>query len=232
MSEITSSVCHTAAFLHNDCYVLSSALLPYSRQFIALASFFKEVSSPTKEQKQELRRWFFYTTVCQSFMNGSLSNVRSIFNAFDYYVKGERENAIDYDVIKLPTLFKFKVSFNSALSNFMMITQIRNRLISSPELINSTQVFYYRLFSRPSAYFPVLDKSEKAFFKGLASSNNSLFLSDNDLSAFYLTETLLRMYYNGDFEGFDNERTAYLLAGEKELLEDCGLRVEDNRPNQ
>lgn len=230
LNEITSSVCRTAAFLHNDCYVLSSALLPYSRQFIALASFFKEVPTPTEEQKQELRRWFFYTTVCQSFMNGSLSNVRSIFNAFDNYVKGDRDSASDYEVVKLPAVFKFKVSFNSALSNFMMITQIRKRLISSPKLISSTHISYYRLFSCPSAYFPVLDKSEKAFFNGLATRNNSLFLSDNDLNVFFLTEALLSMYYKGDVEGFDNKRTALLLGGEKELLEDCGLKVEDNRP--
>lgn len=228
LDEIASSVCHAAAFLHNDCYVLSSALLPYSRQFIALASFFMEVPSPTEKQKQELRRWFFYTTVCQSFMNGSLSNVRSIFNAFDNYVKGNREDASDYDVIKLPSVFKFKVSFNSALSNFLMITQIRKRLISSPKLVDSKQVYYFKLFSRPSAYFPLIDKSEKAFFKELATRNNTLFKSDNNLSSFYLTEKMLTMYHNGDLDGFDDERTAYLLDGERELLEDCGLDVESN----
>lgn len=227
LDDISSCVCRTAAFLHDECYVLSSKLLPYSRQFIAISSFFKDNLSPTLYQKQELRRWFFYTTVNQSFMNGSLSNVRNIFNAFESFVRGERNLAGDYSSVKLPISFKFKVSSKSALSNFLMITQIRKRVIMSPGGTSSCTSFsYYKLFSRPSAYFPIIDRNDKYVFKGLLSRDVFCFSSNIDLRSLYLTETMLDLYHRGDYDGFDKERTAVLIQGERELLEACSIIVE------
>ena len=42
LHEIEQDIKHTVEFLHDECYVLSSQLIPYVKQLIAIAGFFKE----------------------------------------------------------------------------------------------------------------------------------------------------------------------------------------------
>ncbi len=223
--EITSCICRTAEFLHDECLVLTDKLLPYSRQFIALSSFFKGVMIPSEQQKNELKRWFYYTSACQSFMNGSLSNVRAIFNKFNSYIKGDCNEAGNYGTIKLQSGFNFRVSSKSALSDFLMLTQIHKRIQVSPKLRNVKSVSYHRLFTRPSGYFPLLTTDDKSILGRIMSNNDLIFEPDVLLCEFYLTDTMLDLYRAGDIDGFDRERTMALIKGEKDLLESCGFTV-------
>lgn len=109
------AVSNTARFLHEECFVANAALLPYKNQFLTLSLFFKNGYGSSYERK-ELRRWFFYTTIKESFQNGSLSNVRSIVRRFMEFVDGAKPTAIDYDSIEIVNpLFK-RINMRSAKS--------------------------------------------------------------------------------------------------------------------
>ena len=79
---------------------------------------------PTSEEKQELRRWFFYTSYQQVFMNSSLSIVRSVFKRFGAFVRHEKETAFDYKEVDPIINMDSRFSLSSAKIDFLMLAEI------------------------------------------------------------------------------------------------------------
>lgn len=127
MPLLEKDLTRAVEFLYNRCGVINYRLLPYNRQLIALAAFFKEKQHPTEDELIEMERWFFYTTYQQTFLNGSLGNVRSVFRRFDEYLQGKVSTAIDYRKIDIDGQLDFKYSSASAQSNFIALCQILMR---------------------------------------------------------------------------------------------------------
>ena len=50
-----------AEFLHNECGIISSAMIPYARQWVILAGAFKEKKNLSESDKLELKKWVYYT---------------------------------------------------------------------------------------------------------------------------------------------------------------------------
>lgn len=161
MPEIRRTVLETARFLHDECYVLSSQLLPYSRQFIELSHFFSKVKQPTTEQIQELKKWFFYTTKTQAFLNGSLSNTRMIHKRLDDYINGKSPVATRYEPVESIDDFSFKFSMRSAISSFVMLTQIQNYIKNNPDMKDISYRGYYTLDASPLGRLPLLASSDR-----------------------------------------------------------------------
>ncbi len=221
--DITNTIVRTAEFLHNKCFVLSSSLLPYSRQFVALSWFFKEHYEASLSQERELVRWFYYTTVKQSFMNGSLTNVRAIFNNFDYFIKGKSETAAIYEPVAMPREYTFRFSSKSALSNLVILLQIIKKK-NQPSLLTAKSISYFSFCSSPVGYFPVLYEEEKSFLSDLKYSTPLLFNADRaKLDSFLLSESCLLAFWNGDVALFEEERSRLLNQFGREFLESLSL---------
>ena len=124
------------SFLRNYCGVLSSKLLPYSKQLLALVWVFKDGDVRDSKRLKELRRWFFYTTYTQTFMNGALQHIRSVHNRLEVFILGQSSTAFDYEPLSLPS-FSLRFSSRSAQARFLALSIIGSLLdmgVSSEEI--------------------------------------------------------------------------------------------------
>lgn len=221
LQEAGEDILRTVEFLYRDCFVLSSELLPYKKQLIALTSFFKEHKHPTIEQLSELKKWFFYTTYQQSFLSSSLSNVRALFSRFEQFVKGENETAIDYEPIEFTDLFDFKFRLNSARANFLVLSQIYHavKFISLDEMEYGG---YMKMKSAaPEARIPYLTHSDRITLDTIL--KNRIVYEDVNINRFALTPEMIQQIASNNMRGFRELRAAYLVDIEKEFLNSLGL---------
>ena len=220
LHEIEQDIKHTVEFLHDECYVLSSQLIPYVKQLIAIAGFFKEHKSPSKEQKMELKRWFFYTTYDQTFLNSSLTIVREIFRRFEEYIKGEKETAIDYKPIRMDKELNFRFSLSSARTDLLLLAQIRNyaciKKVNRLEYLGQRKLYG----SNPIGvipFFTLEDKEEIFNFenKGIRDRNSYSLNFENyqDIK---------------EQDNFLSQRGKILLKLEKELLESVNIKIQSS----
>lgn len=223
--EIKSDIYNTIQFLHDDCNVISSKLLPYVKQLIALTWFFKEHKKPTIEQKKELKKWFFYTSYNQSFLNGSLTIVRTLFRRFEKFVFGESNTAIDYEEVKIGLdSLKFRYTSGSALSNLMIISIVAKYLSLNPE----EQVVYCDPIKfngdDPRGVVPYFNTDDRS--KVIAMPLNDLQFQ----SSYAISPEMVMALRNKDIKKFCELRGEMILTLEKELLASVGLSYSLDNP--
>lgn len=90
VASITKRALFDAAmFLRDHVGVPSGKLLPYSGQFVPLSEFFRLNRSPTPEQKDLLRRWFWATSFSGWFASINSTSMREIVEEFRRLARGE-----------------------------------------------------------------------------------------------------------------------------------------------
>lgn len=229
LRAVKNDVTKAVTFLYNDCGVISYKLLPYTKQLFAIAAFFKEKPEPTAEQKNELKRWFFYTTYKQTFMNSSLTNVRNVFNRFESFINEEKETAIEYDPIVIDYRLDFIFKPASALSDFIILNQINKRRQSTPIEALSYSGEFSQFGKKPASAIALLSSSDKSeIMKMIKHEDYSLspdlsFLSDEIIESMRSkkVETLIRLRKNL----LVTETKDFLRSLEIQLKED--LEVEE-----
>lgn len=227
LPEIKDAIIKSVDFLYHECHVLSSKLLPYTKQLIALTWYFKEEKTAKKADIEELKKWFFYTTYTQAFQNSSLSNVRFIFKRFEAFIFGTKETAFDYEPIVLNYLFDFKFKINSAKTDFMLLAFINHYLRFS-----STSDLYYNGYFKiienaPECYFIYLNDEDRSllnncFQKG---ANNLSIESFEIYQKYILNSNMLYAYWNNDYNLFKELRKLAILECERDLLQQVGIQV-------
>lgn len=223
LNEIKIDIKRTIEFLYYNCYVLSSDLLPYTKQLIALASFFKEHKMPSEWQKEELKKWFFYTTYQQSFVNSSLSNVRNLFRRFEEFVKGEKTTAIDYVPIEFIKNFDFKFKINTARASFLLLSQIYHyiKFVSLDKL--NYDGFMKMKSPAPEAIIPYLMREDRYI---LDSIFNGKVVNEN-LEKYILTPEMVQLIQANRIEEFRMQRAALLQKLESDFLHSMGIEVKN-----
>lgn len=208
-------------FLHDDCGVLSYKHLPYSRQLLAICAFFAIKKKYSKDDLQELKKWFFYTTAQQSFQNGSLGNVRPIFTRFDEFLKGEKSTAIDYEEVELDTDFEFTYSNSSALSNLIAMCQV----LRAKELSNK-EIRYYGDFKflkkKPAYTFVMLYPDDKQKLNKLKKKNGG---NQVKLEHLILTDEMVNCLIRKQYTRFAALRKKAFADMVTERLEKLGIKV-------
>lgn len=222
LSNVKEDLIKSVEFLNQSCYVLSSKLLPYTKQLIALTWFFKEVKKPDQAKLNELKRWFFYTTYQQSFQNGSMSNVRSLFCRFEDFIFGRKETAIDYEPIKIEKSFDFKFRINSAKTDFLILSQIYHYAKYEP-LNRLLYLGNVRVnINSPGAYFVWLKQEDKEILYQLLNTNKT---DDDSMIAKYCLNSDLLLCLRSNLNEFVKKRTDMLVQIEIELLQSVKLDV-------
>lgn len=89
-------------FLYEDLHVLDRKLLPYPIQLVFCMDFFRRLSSPTIEQQQWLKKWFWKTTYTGFFTNGSLSVQRNEYKEFVNYLETGSYKEGNYSELLFP----------------------------------------------------------------------------------------------------------------------------------
>lgn len=211
-------------FLHNDCGVLSYKHLPYSRQLLAICAFFAVKKNYGKKELQELKKWFFYTTAQQSFQNGSLGNVRPIFNRFDEFLKGEKSTAIDYEEVELDSDFDFTYSNSSALSNLIAMCQV----LKAKELPNKDVRYYgdFKILKKKPAYtFVMLNSDDKQKLNKLKKKAD---VSVKGMEHLILTQEMVDCLLRKQYSRFATLRKKAFADMISERLEKLGIKAASN----
>lgn len=227
LAEITDTIIRAVVFLYNDCLVLSSDILPYKKQLVALTWFFKEKKNPSEDEIKELKKWFYYTSYCQTFQNSSLSNVRSVFRRFEDFIKGRKSTAIDYEPIEMKGFGDDKFTINSAKANFMMLSIIHHVQKQVP-IITMNYMGYIRMGGKDAAnYFPELLPDDKTILSNCFYFNGNY--SDQELDRFVLTKEMLMLFISGQKDKFVETRNKAIVDCEKELLKEQGIVMKEEQ---
>lgn len=223
--QLKVDIRRTVEFLNKRCGVVSYKLLPYNRQLIALASFFRKYQNPTVEQFREIEKWFFYTTYQQTFLNSSMGNVRSVFKRFDEFVDGTSTTAIDYEPVKIDRKLDFKFSSSSALSNFIVLCQVKiRRGLANEEL---DYIGEYRLkMNKPSYSFALLSTEDKRNIEAVLYGG----IHSVDKRAYLLTDDMLDAIRDSNLSRFGQLRKDYIIQVTMDKLQSLGLEIERGRP--
>lgn len=176
--QLKRDVRRAVEFLYNDCNVISYKLLPYNRQLIAIANFFREKQEPTDAELRELKKWFYYTSYQQTFLNGSLGNIRNIFEQFEDFLRGKRKTAINYEEVNANLRLDFKFTTGSALSDFIVMCLVNNIRKQNPNASLSYNGIYRYKDSKPANSFVLFDNNSKAELSKLI--RGRAYLLDND----------------------------------------------------
>lgn len=221
LDEIREDLMREAAFLHNECGVVSASMLPYAKQWVILAGAFKEKKQLSSAEKQELRRWLYYTTVRQTFMNSSLSVVRAQARRFEKFLSGECATAADYVPVEIPPL-TFYFQLTSALSCLLMIAMAVN---------------YKRITGRTGSYcgeYRALGGKNPVgvipFFSDMAKLTvydimDGAVEADRDtLESLVLSKEMLDAWQTFDVLKFEALRRGRLYELERNLLESEGVK--------
>lgn len=142
MTSVEKDIMRAVRFLYDECGVIDNRLLPYSYQFIMLASFFKNNPSVTIEQKRELRKWFYYTSYTNYFTNTSLAYIRKDIELFEAYSKGKEKFPIRYEKqIKIGSI-PSAISLGAVRSCCFVLSSIHCQLLSGTSRENISLFFY------------------------------------------------------------------------------------------
>lgn len=160
--QLKKDVRRAVEFLYHDCNVISYKLLPYNRQLIAIANFFRVKQKPSVAELRELKKWFYYTSYQQTFLNGSLGNIRNIFEQFEDFLRGKRSSAINYEQVNANLRLDFKFSTGSALSDFIIMCLVNSiRKHDSGASLSYNGIYRYK-DSKPANSFVLFDNSIRA----------------------------------------------------------------------
>lgn len=222
LPNIKDGIVKSVKFLHDECCVISLAILPYIKQLIALTWFFRVYNEPSTMQRYELHKWFLYTTYNKTFQNGSLTNVRKVFRRFEEYLDGRSTTAIDYRPIP-PFDFGFKFSLRNANSDFLVIVMIHNYIKNNNDYPSLEYVGLYAPINpkSPEGQFVLLNKADKTRLISYFTSNEEM--PDADMKRFVLDDEILKAARANDAWNFENRRIILLYNLLTDLLADYGI---------
>ena len=218
LPQIKKDVVKAVKFLYEDCHVISYKLLPYAKQLELVCGFFRNRENPSEEDLFELKRWFFYTTYMQSFMNSSLSVVRKIYRRFDLFLEGTKESAMDYEVILLDDKLESYFRLASAKNDFLVLVEIDHYLkkyhVREPNYCGTQRI------SKDNSPVSVVVKVEPED-KGIIAD---LFNQDEEvLERYCLTKDMVTLLKSGAYGEFTHEREQYLLSLQQRFLQSLNV---------
>lgn len=226
--EAKKAILNAARFLYEECNVIDSKLLPYKKQFIALTWYFKEVKDYKMANRQELRKWFYYTTIKESFQNSSLSVVRKLFSDFDSFAKGKRLTAIDYKPVVVPSDFNFTLRWNSARADFLLLSLISYyQKFEKPNLSFFSPQIYHVGKGKIENYFILLNHDDKGNINKMLTYLNTVEPIFMDLSCnmygwnkYGLNNELIRNYFYNK-TAFKEKRLEFFRYCQNSLWKSC-----------
>ena len=236
MEKLGNDLYRVAEFLYKDCGVIDASLLPYGLQLIFLSYYFRVNEDLTDEDRNKLRKWFFYTTYTSNFAGQSYSQTRKEwqqFREFSHHRSGDplygdkaaygdtsegyELECMDFDVSKGFTLGRVR-SIAFALS--YILRKKKNQPESTLEFFNLPGVSP-RTFG---STFICTSKKEKKrvreYFKNISSGQGGVIpefqsLSDDEME---MTPEMIILFKEKKLVRFVERRTKALIDKEKAFV--------------
>lgn len=213
-------------FLYNHCHVISRKLLPYNIQLPALAHFFYINNQPDEQQLYELKKWVYYTTLRQTFANGSLSNIRSNYERFIAFAKGDKATACDYETITEAISLDFKFYERSALSCLIIMCLI-DRL--EPKELTVSPEYTIRKYkgNRPAnTFIAFCDEDRYVLNELLIEHSAKPAISENAKRRLLINNDILASIESNDNKEFTQLRNVAITEVITEVITKAGISTE------
>lgn len=222
--QLKNDVKKAVEFLHDECNVISYRLLPYNRQLIATANFFRVKKNPSNEELSELKKWIYYTSFKQTFLNGSLGNIRDIFSQFDNYLNGTSPTLIKYERVNANLRLDFKFASGSALSNFIVMCIVGRISKNTPTLfINYNGIYRYKGDKPANSFVLFNDKSKSELVNLLKGRCSNL-----DLNSYLLDDDMVKKIHEGKSNQFIALRKKAIIELIKDTFDELGIDYDED----
>nr|MCR5765793.1 hypothetical protein [Treponema sp.] len=236
-AEVTNAtipfILQAVKFLHDELHVVDYKLLPYNVQLIFIMEFFRKLQNPSKNQLEDLKRWFWVTSYSNYFTIYSLSNQRKAYNQFIEYLNGKDVDILYIDNRQIP----FTVS---ALPENIRLANVRAKVLV---------LFYLNQLTldmdKVSFHYPI--RLCNITNRRYNSTENFIFLCDEKLvqflyennveiirfliekklcDKFFITEDFINSWKNKNFEEALNIRKNSIMKAEKQFVEAYSMKYD------
>ena len=233
----------TSKFFFENLNVLDSKYIPYNNQFIFINDFFSKRDNPTKDQIQELKRWFWITSYSNYFTNYNLSKQRLAYNKFQDFINKDSnpvfyDNQEKFESLEFPDKIDMGSVRKKALALFMINYSLnKNSLLNGESLVaeNIANVRDHKLFKDHSSSENTLFIIEKY------NSTDNIPKSIKDLSfmllkenmgkfeEYFINEDMREEFEKGNFEEVLEIRKSLIVREERLFVESLGISYNDPR---
>ena len=220
-------------FLYRELNVVDAKLLPYNIQLIFVMDFFKKINKPTKEQINDLKRWFWSTTYANYFTVYSLSNQRKAYEYFHKYLDGESEDLLFNDNKDLKfkvSSFPEKVTMGSVRSKALILFLL-NRLSKFNIKNSPTGFFIQKIFQQNNSaanIIPMVECKDTFEFKKLKDMSSYIInTEDSRMQDFFIANDMHFLFEKNQVEEILNKRKEMMQLDERRFVESLGLEYVD-----
>ena len=225
LHDVGQDVIHAASFLHDECFIFSPRLFPYSKLIVPLCYYFKNNSNPTQNQKRELAHWVIYSIYTQQ-PSGSLTSVRQFFERFDEFAEGKKCTACD-NYLKVPKpSFDFSFATGTAKSSILLISMIRQRLTGTLPLGKSYHGNFTFVTKSPAGVMPLVEDGDFQYLRSIVHDN--ILIDEDNAKLFSVNNEALRSLYDKDYNSFIKIRSGLLSDIEISFLTNYGIEIDKN----
>lgn len=232
------SIEKAAKFLYEELLVLDGKQLPYLPQLIFITDFFNTLEKPSKNQCDDLKRWFWITTYSNYFTIYTISKQREAYNQFRAYLEGKCVDILYNDKPSMPfkaAEFPKKINAGSVRSNALILFMLNQQKYQQQHVDDLDGMYLSYLFkdvkSEGNAFFPEsviprLKYGRLKFSKFLELND----LQSNELDGIFLTREMIKA-----LESNSNEETKLkvlanrkdmIITAEKAFVESFGIEYE------
>lgn len=216
VESVKMDIVLAAKFLHDECGVWDSSLLPYIYQFVMLSMFFKENKKPTALQKADLREWFYYTSYTGYFTNTSLANIRVDIQEFRKYSIGMSSK---------PMKHREKCVISEDIPSRLSLGSVRACSLLLSTILPPLKDKYVKI----GFFYPGGIQKERTIGNAICYINKTQYNVLKDLftqkkpwnasyEKFYLSEKCMKYYFLGEYDTFIALREKLILAAEKDNI--------------
>lgn len=150
LEEVTQRVfvhVHKAIkFLYSELKIIDVRLLPYPNQLVFISEFFRLNASPSSEELDKLKNWFWITTYSNYFTIYSLSQQREAYSIFKKFAEGNHSDGILkttdlFEIVEFPSKLNFTGVRPKALQLFLLNFTYRDIKFGEGETLKEMYIF-------------------------------------------------------------------------------------------
>jgi hypothetical protein len=220
------SIKKSVKFLFEELLVVDRKLLPYNIQLVFLTHFFNNHQDISENQKRKLKDWFWYTTYSNYFTVNSLSKIRLAFEQFKHFVENENNEIIyDSNVRLISADLPNNISAKSVRSTAFVLFQI-NYYNNFKKVDNNDEIRIETVYIKKGdsshgnvihrVKFDTINK-QQSFHQYISSHN------DIDFKKCFITEKIITLFNNGNFEDAIKERLVLISQEERKFVSDLNI---------
>ncbi len=237
VNQSVPAIKNAVRFLFEDLHVLDRKLLPYNIQLVFCMEFFRRLESPSEEQKQWLKHWFWKTTYTNFFTNGSLANQRDEYKRFIKYLDtgNDSSDSLSDSMFRTASPFPKELNMRGVRSCALALYVINQIFEKCSDLLNApvfrqTSIMPYNPIHAPQC--TLFTDFELKAYNRLSSQSEWIYSTNQSLFAIeYNREHDERLLSASFFELSDlcnlEKRGSKMKDAEQKFIENLGCTIDE-----